>query len=172
MKYLFIFIYLISLNLQALVIGETPVNINLKGENGGVVVNNKEWNFKDNINNKLIVMLYIDPDEKDKNSIFIEKLLKDNKKNKNILKIAIINIKASWKPSSMIENYILDKQKENPNIVFVKDNKSILVDKWNLKDNDTNLILFEGDGTVLYYKSGKLNDNDKNDISSIIFNYS
>ena len=166
MKLLLISI-LVCMNLYSLELGEIPKYLELSGENGCVVKTKETWTSK-NIKNKLNVILYVDPDKKEINSDFITKLLEDNKDNNKVDKIAIVNTKSSWKPSFLIDQYIKRKQEDNPNVLFLKDNNKILVKKWGLKDEDTNILILSEYGNVMFVKSGKLNDNDKKEIERLI----
>ena len=155
------------MNLYSLELGDMPKNVILSGENGCIVKTKEIWKSKD-IKNKLNVILYVVPDKKEINSDFITELLEDNKDNNKIDKIAIVNTKSSWKPSFLIDQYLKIKQEKYPNVLFVKDNNKVLVDKWGLKDADTNILILSEYGNVIFCKSGKLNNNDKKEIKKII----
>jgi predicted transcriptional regulator len=69
------------------------------------------------------------------------------------------------KPNFIIEALLKSKQKKFPHALYVKDKKKVLVKKWHLADDASNVVIFSKDGKVLYFKNGKL---DKNEISKVI----
>jgi hypothetical protein len=158
----------ISLNLLALSIGETPKNITLEGENGGLVANDGGmWNST-SIKDKVYVLFYVDPDEKDTNEKFSQ-TLKEKKFDKTKFgSIAVINLAATWKPNFIIETLLKSKQKEFPRTIYVKDKNSVLVNKWGVEDQASDVLIFSQDSKLLFYKAGKLNDAEIEQAISII----
>ncbi len=158
---------LLALNLSAITIGQTPKNITIEGENGGLVQGEAPWNSS-TIKDKVYIMFYVDPDEKDTNEHF-SKILKTKKYDtKNYGSIAVVNLAATWKPNFVIESILNEKQKEFPNTIYIKDKKSVLVDEWGIADNASNILLFSKDSKLLFYKSGKMSDDDMEKVFSLI----
>ena len=151
---------LLTINLQALTVGEAPKHAVIEGENGGMVQNNQAWDstmLKDNI----FVMFYVDPDEKDVNEHYAQALKQFKQKNNlHFQSIAVINLAATWKPNFIIEKILASKQKEFPDTIYVKDKNKILVHQWNVGDDASNIIIFDKNGKVLFYKSGKMSPED------------
>ena len=113
------------------------------------------------LKNKVYVMFYVDPDEKDVNEDFSQALKKkEYRKKGNFNSIAVINMAATWKPNFAIEAILKGKQKEFPKTIYVKDKDKILVKKWKLADDASNIVIFSKDGKVLFCKSGKMSEND------------
>ncbi len=154
----------LTLNLSAITVGEIPSEVVIQGNNGGKAIDNSPWNSS-SIQEKVYVLFYVDPDEKDTNSEF-SKILKKKKYNReNYGSIAIVNLAATWKPNFVIESILESKQKEFPDTIYVKDKNKILVQEWNLQDDASNILIFSKTGTLLFYKSSKMS---KEDISNAI----
>jgi len=60
---------LMALNLSAVTIGEVPDIVVIEAKNGGMVQDGSAWNSS-SIQDKVYVMFYVDPDEKDTNNEF------------------------------------------------------------------------------------------------------
>ena len=87
---------LMALSLSALTVGETPKNVSISAESGGMVVDGSLWNsstIKDNV----FVMFYVDPDEKDVNEHYSQALKAEKEAERLSFKsIAVINLAATW----------------------------------------------------------------------------
>ncbi len=150
---------LATYNLYALSIGEVPKNVIINKDNGGLVKGGA-WN-SNMLKEKVYVMFYVDPDEKDVNEDFSQALKKkEYRKKGDFGSIAVINMAATWKPNFAIEAILKGKQKEFSKTVYVKDKDKILVKAWNLGDDASNIVIFAKDGRVLFYKSGKMSEDD------------
>ena len=151
---------LMAISLSALSVGEVPKAVTLSGDNGGLVKGEAEaWNSQ-SIKDKVLVMFYVDPDEKDTNSHFSAALKAKKYNRSNYGSIAIINLAATWKPNFAIESVLKDKQIEFPDTLYVKDKSSVLVKEWEIEDDASNIIIFAKNGKVLFYKSGAMSDDD------------
>jgi YtfJ family uncharacterized protein len=166
MKTIFL-LFCIIFSLHAIQIGKKPKEITISGENGGYVKDNKAWN-SNMIQGKVFVMFYVDPDEKDKNEHFAQALKKRHFDRDKYASIAIVNMAATWKPNFIIESILESKQKEFTDTIYVKDKKSVLVNGWNLADNESDILIFDKDGKVLFYKAGKMTQDDVKKAISII----
>jgi len=159
--------FALSINLLALSIGETPKEVSIQKDNGGLVKDGLEWNSS-SIKDKIIVLFYVDPDEKDTNAHF-NQILKDKKYNfEKFGSIAIINLAATWKPNFVIESILKSKQKEFTRTIYVKDKNSVLVNEWGLKDDSSEVLLFSKDSKLLFYNSGKMSNEDIKQILKLI----
>jgi len=151
---------LLTLNLSALTIGETPKNTTIEGDNGGLVSNDGgTWNSS-SIKDKVLVMFYVDPDEKDTNNEFSDELKAQKFDRSKFGSIAVINLAATWKPNFIIEGILKDKQEEFPHTIYVKDKNSVLVNEWSIEDDASNILIFNKDSKLLFYKSGKMSTDD------------
>ena len=158
---------LMALNLSALAIGEVPSSVVIDGDNGGMVLDGSAWNSS-SLTDKVYVMFYVDPDEKDVNSHF-SKALKEKKYDRsNYGSLAVVNLAATWKPNFVIESILKSKQEEFPDTIYVKDKNSVLVNEWKVEDDASNILIFSKSGTVLFYKSGKMSVEDISNAFKII----
>ena len=160
---------LLALNLSAITVGEVPKNVTIEGDKGGLVVDGGLWNSS-SIKNKVLVMFYVDPDEKDTNSHFTKKLKEQKYDRSKFGSIAVVNLAATWKPDFIIEKILKGKQEEFPNTIYVKDKKSVLVNEWEVADDASNILIFSKNGELLFYKSGAMSDEDTQTAFNIIEN--
>ena len=159
---------LTTLSLSALTVGEIPKSITIEGDNGGNVADDSAWNSS-TIKDKVYVMFYVDPDEKSVNEHFSAALkTKEYSKKGDFGSIAIINLAATWKPNFVIEKILKGKQEEFPDTIYVKDKASVIVKEWEVTDDASNILAFDKEGRVLFYKSGKMSDEDMEKIFKII----
>ena len=108
------------------------------------------------IRDKMYILFYADPDEKELNDDLPDLLLKENFPLDRYGSIAIINMDATWLPSSLVSTYIKSKQKEYPHTTYIKDMKKTIVKKWNLRDDNSDVVLFDKEGRVLFSVDGEL----------------
>lgn len=156
LKY-FILPMILVLNLSAITLGEVPKNVTIANDNGGMVADGSAWNSS-SIKDKVIVMFYIDPDEKDTNAHFSKALKEKKFDSTKFGSIAIVNLAATWKPNFVIESILKTKQKEFPNTIYVKDKNSVLVNEWDVQNDASNILLFSKNGKLLFYKSGAMSE--------------
>ena len=150
---------LLTLNLSALTLGEVPKAVTISNDNGGLVKDSSAWSSS-SIKNKVFVMFYVDPDEKDLNNDFSAALKAKKYDRANYGSLAIINLAATWKPNFVIESILKSKQEEFPDTIYVKDKKSLLVKEWALADDNSDIIIFAKSGKVIFHKDGKMQASD------------
>jgi len=155
---------LMAFNLSAVTVGEVPSSVVIDGDNGGMVQDGSAWNSS-TVSDKVYVMFYVDPDEKDTNNEFSATLKEKKYDRSNYGSLAIINLAATWKPNFVIETLLESKQEEFPDTIYVKDKNSVLVNEWKVEDDASNILIFSKRGELLFYKSGKMS---KEDISNAI----
>jgi len=154
--------------LFALEVGQKLPQAQLSGENGGYVKGEKPFSSSD-LQGKMFVIFYVDPDEKDTNEAFVEYLKsKGYSKNPSYQSVAIVNLAATWKPDFVIEKLLASKQKEFPKTIYVKDKKSVLVKAWDVADDASDIIIVDKTGKVVFYKAGKMDAADIQKACSII----
>jgi len=163
MKKLILGMLALSLQLFGLQLGEIPSDVILDGKNGGKV-DGSAWKST-MLSGKVHVLFYVDPDEKDANDAFGDALKEAKFDKANYSTVAVVNLAATWKPNIIIEAVLKEKQKQFPEAMYVKDKKKVLVKKWALADDASNIVVFGKDGKVLYFKNGKL---DQSEISKVI----
>jgi predicted transcriptional regulator len=157
---------LLSSMVFGLEVGQKPKEVVISGDNGGLV-SGGAWDSNE-IKNKVYVMFYVDPDEKDKNEHFVQALKKKHYDRSKYGSIAVVNMAATWKPNFVIEKILASKQKEFKDTIYVKDKKSVLVKKWNLADDNSDIVIFDKDGVVVFYKAGKMSEEDMQKAFEII----
>ena len=122
----FILLLATSVSMFALNISEVPKELTLSGENGGLAKDGSAWSSS-SIKDKVHVLFYVDPDEKDVNDEFA-KTLDAKEFNSTVLgRVAIVNLAATWKPNYVIEALLSARQDVLPDTIFLKDKKSVLV---------------------------------------------
>ncbi len=146
-------------NLFGITVGEKPKTITIEGENGGLASDGSAWNSS-SIKEKVYVLFYVDPDEKDTNSHFSQKLKAKKYDRSNYGSIAIVNLAATWKPNFIIESLLKEKQEKFPDTIYVKDKNSVLVNEWSLADDNSDILIFSKEGNLLFYKAGAMSDED------------
>ena len=154
-----LWIALVAANIFALDIGAKLPVVTLQGENGGHVKDGSPWSSS-MIRDKVYVMFYVDPDEKDKNERVAEALKAKHFDRSKYGSIAIVNMAATWKPNFIIQKILESKQKKYKDTIYVMDKNKVLVDKWGLADDESDILLFDKDGKLLFYKAGRLSDED------------
>ena len=150
----------------ALTIGEIPKEITLSGENGARV-DGTAWNSK-MLKDKVYVLFYVDPDKKADNEAFIDALHEKNYDKEKYGSVAIINLKATWLPNFAIEKKLKDKQEKFPDTTYVKDKTKYLVQKWELADDSSNVLLFDKEGKLLYQYSGRIEGDEMEKVFKLI----
>ncbi len=125
----------------------------LDKEDGGRI-DGSSWS-SDELKDKVYVLFYVDPDEKDLNEHVADLIKKQNFPIDKMTSVGIINMAATWLPNFAIASSLKEKQKKFPNTIYVKDFKKILVKEWGLKDDSSNIIVFNKNGHVLIKILGK-----------------
>ncbi len=160
-------IFFITLTASALTLGQTPPEITLDGDNGSTA-NGKPWSSQQSLKGKVHVLFYVDPDEKDTNSD-LSAALKLRKFDRNHYgSVAIVNLAATWMPNFAIEAKLKKKQELYLDTLYVKDKNKILVQKWKIADDSSNIMLFDKEGKLIYLYEGKLDDNEISKVIQLI----
>jgi len=147
-------------------VGQMPSTITLEGDKGALVTG--EPFSSTMLRDKVYVLFYVDPDEKELNSHVSAALKAEKFDRANYGSIAVINMAATWLPNFAIASKLEKKQEEFPDTIYAKDLESVLVKEWDLKDDSSNVVLFGKDGKVLFIVKGKLSNVDVRLLISII----
>ncbi len=165
MKYIFTSLIL-TLTLSALEIGKIPPHIIIDKDNGEAVAGGA---FDSSIiKDKVYVLFYVDPDEKDTNNHVSEAIASEEFNRTKFSSIAIINLDATWLPNFAIASSLKSKQEKYPHTIYVKDKTKYLVDKWNLKDDSNNIYLFNKKGELIYANEGKYTQKQTKELVDLI----
>lgn len=144
-----------SMAWAGLEMGQPPARVQLQGELGGHL-DNSPWS-SDEFKGKVSVVFYVDPDVKDLNNDTSEALKKENFSLEKYQSFGIINMAATWLPNIAISSGLKVKQKCYPDTIYVRDCRKVLVEKWGIADNSSNVLAFDKRGRLIFRKDGKLN---------------
>ncbi len=150
----------------AVELGKVPSNIVLDGDNGGRT-DGSAWNSS-MLKGKVHIVFYVDPDERKLNEPLTQALKKRHFNRKKYASVAMINLAATWLPNAVLESKLEAKQKEFPDTIYVKDKKKVLVNKWNLADDNSDILIFDKSGKLIYKKFGKLSGKEITDVIKLI----
>jgi uncharacterized protein len=150
----------------ALPVGKAPPSLKIEGDEGGRVTGGA-WRSGE-LKGKVSVLFYVDPDEADLNDPLAEALRKADFPHDKFVSFAIINMDATWLPNGLIQGKLEKKQKEFPTAVYVMDKDKILVKKWGLGDDNSDVVVFDREGKVLFSKDGKLSSAEVNKVVSTV----
>lgn len=139
-------------------IGQVPPLVELKGKLGGRL-DGTPWSSSE-MKGKVYVLFYVDPDKKDLNNDASEALAAEKFPRDKFQSIAIINMAATWLPNFAISVSLKGKQKKYPDTIYVRDYKKVLVKEWNIGDDNSDVLLFDKEGRLIFRKDGKLNADD------------
>jgi len=166
--YLLILFFLFSTVLSAeLPLGVVPPKILLEGEFGGRLDGTK-WSSEELVSGKITILFYVDPDESDLNNHVSEALKAEKFPLDKYGSIAIINMAATWLPNFALNMKLKSKQENYKNTVYVKDLQKILVNRWGLTDDSSDVMVFGKKGEVLYSVDGKFSDSQVVKIINIV----
>jgi YtfJ family uncharacterized protein len=146
--------------------GHTPKNIELKGDLGGRL-DGSPWESNE-LKGKIHVLFYVDPDEKDLNNEASEALKAEDFSRKKFQSVAIINMAATWLPNFAISSSLKKKQEQYPTTIYIRDYKKVVVNAWEISDDNSNVLAFDKKGRLIFRKDGKLNQEDIRKLIRII----
>lgn len=161
-----IFIILAFVFAQNLYSAEILPVITLQGDYGGRL-DGSSWSSSE-ITGKVFALFYVDPDEKNLNEPLADMLKKEDFPLDKYGSIGIINMAATWLPNFAIASSLKQKQKKFPNTIYVKDLKKVLVKEWDLKDDSSNVLIFDKTGKLLIKIMGKASDEEAHKVISLI----
>ena len=144
----------LNLPAQAIEMGKVPPKVELKEKLGGRL-DGTPWSSAE-LQGKLSVIFYVDPDEKDTNNDASEALNKQKYPEDKYQSFGIINMAATWMPNFAISSALKDKQKRYPKTIYVRDYKKVLVKEWNIADDSSDVLVFDKKGELIFRKDGKL----------------
>ncbi len=147
-------VFLLNPTAQSIEIGQIPPKVELKEKLGGRL-DGKPWSSEE-LQGKIHIIFYVDPDEKDTNNPASEALDKEKFPSDKVQSIGIINMAATWKPNLFINSALKEKQERYPRTIYVRDYKKVLVNAWKVADDSSNVIAFDKKGTQIFRKDVKL----------------
>lgn len=150
----------------AIELGQVPPYIVIDRENGGKI-DGSAWDSS-MLKGKIYTLFYVDPDKRDLNNPLADALKAKNYDRKKVNSVAIINLAATWLPNVFIESKLKEKQKKFPHTVYVKDKSKVLVKQWNLADDNSDILIFDQEGKLIYKKFGKVSDEEIKEVITLI----
>jgi YtfJ family uncharacterized protein len=147
-------VFLINQTVLSIEIGQVPPRVELKEKLGGRL-DGKPWSSEE-LQGKVHIIFYVDPDEKDTNNPASEALDKEKFPSDKFQSYAIINMAATWLPNIAINSALKEKQERYPKTIYVRDYKKVLVHAWKIADDSSNVLAFDKKGALIFRKDGKL----------------
>lgn len=138
--------------------GRVPAKVDLKGDLGGRL-DGSPWSSSE-LQGKVHVIFYVDPDEKDLNNDASEALRKESFPRDKYQSFAIINMDATWLPNFAISSALKEKQERYPTAIYVRDYDKVLVKAWGIADDNSDVLAFDKNGKLIFEKFGKLSESD------------
>jgi len=162
-KVLSIVVLLLSSHVFAVELGKVPSRVIIEGKNGSKL-DGSAWKSS-MLKGKVHILFYVDPDKRDLNNALADALKAKHFDRKKYTPVAIINLAATWLPNVILEAKLKEKQKKFPDTLYVKDKKKVLVEKWKLADDNSDILIFDKKGKLIYKKFGKVS---KSEIPEVI----
>ncbi len=160
---LLVLLFFVSQNAWAgLKMEQLPPKVELKDNLGGRL-DGTPWSSSE-LKGKVHVIFYVDPDEKDLNNDASEALKAAKLPRDKFQSFAIINMAATWLPNFAISSALKDKQEQYPTTIYVRDYKKVLVNKWKIADDNSDVLAFDKSGRLFFKKYGKLNEKEIQDL--------
>ena len=154
--------------LAELPIGEIPPKVVLKDDLGGRL-DGMQWSSEELVSGKVIVLFYVDPDESELNNHVSDALKAENYPKEKYGSIGMANMAATWLPNFAINIKLKSKQEQYKSTVYVKDLDKTLVKKWGLSDDNSDVVVFGKDGSVLFSVDGKFTDAQVKEIVKVVW---
>jgi len=169
MKKIILALMCITLSLSAVEVGKLPPAVSIEGKDGGKL-DGSAWHSS-MLKGKIYTVFYVDPDERDLNNALADALKARKFDRKKVNSVAIINLAATWIPNVLLESLLKKKQKKFPDTIYAKDKKKVLVDKWHLADENSDILIFDKKGKLIYKKFGKVTESEIKDVIKLIENH-
>ena len=166
MKKVLLSILLLCGVVDAIEVGKVPPHVVISGKNGGEV-KGSAWDSS-MLKGKIYILFYVDPDKKDLNEHLSQTLKAKNYPRDKVNSVAMVNLKATWLPNIVLESLLKSKQKEFPDTLFVKDKQKVMVKKWNLEDDNSDILIFNKQGELIYKKFGKVSKKETAKVIALI----
>ena len=170
MKYFVGIMFAVCLMIQpawaGIEMGQVPKEVVLKGDLGGRLDGNP-WSSKE-LQGKVHVLFYVDPDERDLNNDTSEALKKEKFPREKYQSFGITNMDATWLPNFVISSALEEKQKRYPTAIMIRDYDKVLVKEWGIADDNSDVLAFDKEGKLIFRKDGKLNAEDIQELIQVI----
>jgi len=151
----------------ALPLGKKPAVFTLEDKCGGRL-DGTPWSSSE-VGGVVTAVFYVDPDESDANEPLYQALKKAGFPDGTVKSIAIINMRATWKPAGIISMILKRKQKKYSKTLYVVDNCKNGIDCWNFADNASNVLLFNQQGEVIFCCDGALTEKQVKEVVALVW---
>jgi len=165
----FLAVFLFHQTAEAIELGEVPPRVELREKLGGRL-DGTPWSSEE-LQGKVHVVFYVDPDEKDTNNEASDALNREKFPGDKFQSVGVINMAATWMPNFAISSSIKDKQKHYPKTTYVRDYKKTLVNAWKIADDSSNILAFDKNGKLIFRKDGKLTAEEIQALIKVIRDY-
>ena len=166
MKKIILSMVLMMSSIMAVELGKVPKLVTISGENGAKI-DGTAWRSS-MLKGKVYTLFYVDPDKKELNMDLANALKAKHFDRKKVNSVAVINLAATWIPNAILETMLEKKQKQFPDTLYVKDKKKVLVKQWGLADDNSDILIFDKKGKLIYKKFGKLNTAEIKEVIQLI----
>jgi predicted transcriptional regulator len=68
----------------------------------------------------------------------------------------------------ILEAKLKEKQKKFPNTLYVKDKNKVMVKAWNLADDNSDVLIFNKKGKLIYKKFGKVSQSEIQEVIKLV----
>lgn len=165
-KVLLLVVLFFGSHLLAIELGKVPGTVTLEGKKGSKL-DGSAWHSS-MLKGKVHILFYVDPDKRDMNNALADALKAKKFNRKLYAPVAIVNLAATWLPNVILEAKLKEKQKKFPDTLYVKDKKKVLVEKWKLADDSSDILIFDKKGKLIYKKFGKVSDDEIPQVIALI----
>jgi len=129
-----------------------------------IILDGKDGSYADGrrwdssiLQGKITLLVYFDPDERDKGEIFMPTLEAferdlDFSKFQTML---IVDLESTFIPGFLIKAAIRGQIKDHPKRNYIFDDKSVLVQNWGLVENEYSTLIINEKSKVIFYHTGK-----------------
>jgi len=132
----------------------TLPGVSLSGEDGGLH-NGEPWNSSI-LRDKINLLFYIDPDKQRQVKPLLARLDSLDFSTEKLGSTFILNTSATIIPDFILRHKVAERARKANGTRYVLDLNRVLVDKWHLKDDDINILLFDAGGALLFKHSGDI----------------
>lgn len=123
----------------------------------GSCINGEPWNSSElkRINN---LILYVAPNQQSDIEPLLSKIDEQKYSEKLFSTTLILNTQATWIPNSIIEKKVKNKAKDDSLKIYVLDKDEVVLKKWELSNDNPNVILTDERGEVTYLYKDELTE--------------
>ncbi len=118
--------------------------------------------------NKAYVLFYVSPKKKNLNNDASEQLKSEKFSSDVFRSVAVVDLKSSWIPNSLITRAIKKKQAKYPRTIYLKDRKRYLHKVLNFRPTGSEIFGFDKNGKEVFRHLGKMSTEDTKEMIRIM----